>query len=85
MVFKDTTAFHLRSLTWVNSRAGRATEFARPPAALVAMSNDQKEKGSGRCNWGTTADPSVRFGSKADVCSALGDVRYGPIADIVKA
>jgi hypothetical protein len=26
----------------------------------------------------------VRFGSKADMCSALVDVRYGPIADIEK-
>ena len=24
----------------------------------------------------------VRFGSKADMCSATRDVRYGPIADI---
>ena len=26
--------------------------------------------------------PDVRFGSKADMCSALGDVRFVPIADI---
>ena len=25
----------------------------------------------------------VRFGSKADICSALGDVRFMPIADMV--
>ena len=25
---------------------------------------------------------NVRFGSKADMCSALGDVRFVPIADI---
>ena len=25
----------------------------------------------------------VRFGSKADMCSALGDVRFVPIADLV--
>ncbi len=26
---------------------------------------------------------NVRFGSKADMCSALGDVRFVPIADIL--
>jgi hypothetical protein len=26
---------------------------------------------------------NVRFGSKADMCSALADVRYGPKADIL--
>jgi hypothetical protein len=28
---------------------------------------------------------NVRFGSKADMCSALGDVRFVPIADIEEA
>ena len=27
-------------------------------------------------------DVHVRYGSKADMCSALGHVRFGPIADI---
>ena len=27
----------------------------------------------------------VRYGSKADMCSATSDVRYGPIADIQRA
>ena len=27
---------------------------------------------------------NVRFGSKADMCSAIGDVRYVPIADIAR-
>ena len=26
--------------------------------------------------------PNVRFGSKADMCSALGDVRFVPKADL---
>jgi hypothetical protein len=26
--------------------------------------------------------PNVRFGSKADICSAVSDVRFVPIADI---
>ena len=29
--------------------------------------------------------PHVRFGSKADMCSALGDVRFVPEADICSA
>ena len=29
--------------------------------------------------------PDVRFGSKADMCSALGDVRFVPKADVCGA
>ena len=32
-------------------------------------------------NW-TVVQPDVRFGSKADMCSALADVRFVPKADI---
>ena len=39
------------------------------------------------CSHGTGNDSvvhSVRFGSKADMCSALGDDCYGPNVDIEK-
>jgi hypothetical protein len=32
--------------------------------------------------WRTFCDVCVRFGSKADMCGALGDVCFVPIADI---
>ena len=69
-----------------------------PPESLVKMDHFQKEpprnlKGTTGAQGGCRKGPvpkgteiplrlNVRFGSKADMCSALGDVRLVPKADM---
>src|SRR5262249_29827807 len=63
------------------------TAAAAPPTSvmnsrrLIATSTFKTGYRSGS-NWQIGSGVDVRFGSKADMCSAKGDVRYGPIADI---
>ena len=47
-------------------------------APLTVISNPNCFGVDARVFYGT----NVRFGSKADICSALVHVRYGPLADI---